>query len=136
MPDTGFVPGSKGSPVQIRPSRPEGPGQKGSGFSLGPLFDLQEPIGDLTPVNAAFRKSWRQSWQRIGQTIGWEHNAAAHAFAAATASPWLDIEAGQWRDDKTFAWHCSACGEQVVDYGTGAEAEKGHATECPRHATT
>jgi hypothetical protein len=77
-----------------------------------------------------------QSWQRIGETIGWEHNAAACAFAAATASPWLDTETRQWRDDQTFEWHCSACGKQVVDHGPGADAERGHAAECSRHATT
>lgn len=77
-----------------------------------------------------------QSWQRISETIGWEDNAAACAFAAATASPWLDTETRQWRDDKTFGWHCSGCGKQVVDHGPGADAEHGHAEECSRHATT
>jgi len=38
--------GVKGSPVQIRPSRPEVQARRGTGFSLGPLFDLREPIGE------------------------------------------------------------------------------------------
>lgn len=76
-----------------------------------------------------------KSWQRIGAVIGWEDSAAACAFAAATASPWLDLEAGQWRDDKTFGWHCPACGKQVVDHGPGPDAEHGHDAGCRRHAT-
>jgi hypothetical protein len=83
----------------------------------------------------ARRPRGRESWQRIGEVIGLEDNAAAGAFAAATASPWLDSETGQWRDDKTFGWHCPACGKQVVDHGPGADAEYGHAAGCPRHAT-
>ena len=38
--------GVKGSPVQIRPSRPEGPGQKGFGLVPEPLFDLRELVGE------------------------------------------------------------------------------------------
>jgi|SRR5215471_18706123 len=76
-----------------------------------------------------------ESWQRIGEVIGWEDDAAARAYAAATASPWLDSETGQWREDKTFGWHCPACGQRVVDCGPGADAEDGHAAGCPRHAT-
>jgi hypothetical protein len=75
------------------------------------------------------------SWKQIGEVIGWEDNAAAHAFMAATASPWLDSEAGQWRDDKTFGWRCPVCGKQVVDYGPEADAEHGHVPDCPRRAT-
>jgi len=72
-----------------------------------------------------------ESWRRIGEVIGWEDHAAARAFTAATASPWLDSETGQWRDDKTFGWHCPTCGKQVVDHGPGADAEHGHAAGCP-----
>src|SRR5260221_6183838 len=77
-----------------------------------------------------------ESWERIGEVIGWEDNAAARAFAAATALPWPDSETGQWHDDKTFGWHCRACGKRVIDHDPGSDAEHGHAAGCPRHATT
>ena len=75
-PDAGFVPGVKGSPVQIRPSRPEGPGQKGYRFVPGPLFDVREPMGSLdasqvarqrrstrsaVPVEAGYRSAFRRA---------------------------------------------------------------------------
>jgi hypothetical protein len=50
VPDTGFVPGVKGSPVQIRPSRPLLSRSEGvSDLGPRPLFDLREPAGHLTP---------------------------------------------------------------------------------------
>jgi hypothetical protein len=72
------------------------------------------------------------SWQQIGEIIGWKDDAAASAFAAATASPWLDSETGRWRDGGTFGWRCPACARRFVDHSSSPGAERGHAEDCPR----
>jgi hypothetical protein len=72
------------------------------------------------------------SWQQIGTVIGWEDNAASRAFAAGIASPWLDSETGQWRDDGTFGWHCPECTRPIIDHSPDPGAENGHAEYCPR----
>ena len=56
--------GVKGSPVQIRPSRPKGPGQRGFRVRARALSDLREPTGESLDAGqcwAAFLNSWSRA---------------------------------------------------------------------------
>jgi hypothetical protein len=78
------------------------------------------------------------SWTDVGTALGLDH-AAGDSRPAAEAA--YDLVAGEpgFRA-RSFAWICPACRATVIDRGPDAghpgDCEEGHATGCPRLATT
>jgi hypothetical protein len=61
---------------------------------------------------------------------------AEAAFSYATARPGPE---SAWRFDRSFSWTCGSCQNSVIDHGpydAPADAERGHADNCPRIQAT
>ena len=83
------------------------------------------------------------SWDQIGQALGVAPNADADqtglsvaeaAYTYATGSPDTDTA---MRYGRSFTWRCRSCDQAISDHGLiagPADAELGHAGNCPRLA--
>lgn len=96
---------------------------------------LQSAAAAEIAASARAAREDGRTWEEIGAAAGFRPSAertAAEAGFGMIAGP------GQPGRAPAFYWHCPACDRTVSDYGpeTGnpAEAEAGHAGDCPRLA--
>jgi hypothetical protein len=128
-------------------TRPPYPGAQSTIRTVEPLAGLRAAreieLGTRHAISNYIRAAREagQSWHDIGTAMhlvpgrdaSIEGDTPAEAaFSYATARP--GPESG-WRFDRSLSWTCGSCQNPILDHGPydpPADAERGHADNCPR----